>query len=184
MGRLVVAVVASLAVMGCVGGNIFGANPGEGGCGFRPDGLIVDDITGIYEGDAHKFTLKLDGIITGTALLYEPEPSASSARASAPASKRAVPRTSASTSSSAPAGPRTLPRNPKRVDATGHWALRPETYLGDIDITDVTSAQGDATFALDALYVSGSRRQPFLYTFGEGDPDSCHIVKYERTARG
>jgi hypothetical protein len=162
MGRraaaVAAAIIAGLAVLGCMGGNIFGANPGDGGCGFRPDGLIVDDITGVWEGDGRTFTLKLDGTITGKALLYSPAPSASASR--------------------------TLPRNPTEVDATGHWALKPNTDSGDIDISDVRSARGEATFGLGSLYVSGSRRQPFFYTFGDGDPDSCDIVKYERTSRG
>jgi hypothetical protein len=70
------------------------------------------------------------------------------------------------------------------VEATGRWSLRSETHLGDIDISDVRSARGPATFGLGSVYVSGTRRAPWLYTMGDGDPDSCNIIKYERTSRG
>lgn len=167
---ILAAITAGLAVLGCMGGNIFGANPGDGGCGFRPDGLIVDDITGIWEGDGHRFTLKLDGTITGKGRQLPPEPSpSSSGSASRPPVATRVPSPTTS---------------PVEVEATGKWTLKANTYLGDIDISDVRSAKGLATFGVGSPYVSGSRRQPFLYTFGAGDPDSCNIIKYERTSRG
>jgi hypothetical protein len=156
---IVAVVTAGSAVVGCVGGNVFGANPGDGGCGFRPDGLVVEDITGTWEGDGLKITLKLDGTVTGPASLLPPSPSASGRSA------RPTP-------------------SPATVEATGRWALKDETYLGDVEITDVRSAKGPATFGVADLYVSGSRQEPWMYTLGDGDPDSCTIVKYRRTSRG
>jgi len=182
MTVVVAAVVGGVLAAGCMGGNIFGANPGDGGCGFRPDGLIVDDITGVWEGDGHRFTLRLDGTVTGPATLVAPSPDPSAAGRP----PRPVPGSARASSASGRPG---VGRPPPvtavtTVEGTGRWALKAETSLGDIDITDVTSPRGPATFGLGGLYVSGSRRQPWLYTLGDGDPDSCDITKYERTSRG
>ena len=163
---IIAAVTAGSAVVGCMGGNIFGANPGDGGCGFRPEGLIVDDITGVWEGEGVKLTLKLDGIVTGQARLLPPSPGTQPSESAKRPTKSASPAT------------------PATVEATGTWTLKAETYLGDIDISNVRSAKGPATFGVASLYVSGSRREPWMYTFGDGDPDSCNIVKYQRTSRG
>lgn len=173
MRMIVAAVVGGLLAAGCVGGNVFGANPADGGCGFRPEGLIVDDITGVWEGDGQAFTLKLGGVITGKATLLPPSPQPSASRGA-----RSARPTKPSPSATGPsAGPTT-------VEATGHWTLRAETLHGDIEITGTRAAQGPASFGLGGLYVSGTRRQPWLYTLGDGDPDSCNIIKYERTSRG
>lgn len=163
MGRWAVvtaAVTAGVVAAGCVGGSPFGTNPGDGGCGFRPDGLIVDDITGTWEGGGNRFTLKLDGTVTGPARLLPPSPSPSSRKRPSPGASPAI------------------------VEATGRWTLKDETYLGDIEISDVRSARGPAAFGPASFYVSGSRREPYLYILGDGDPDSCNILKYERTSRG
>lgn len=167
---IIAAVTAGSAVVGCVGGNVFGANPGDGGCGFRPEGLIVDDITGVWEGEGVKITLKLDGTVTGPARLLPPSPGAQASTSGRP--------TKSPTRSASPTA------SPATVEATGTWTLKAETYLGDIDISNVRSAKGPATFGVASLYVSGSRREPWMYTFGDGDPDSCNIVKYQRTSRG
>lgn len=158
------AVTAAVVGAGCVGGNAFGANPGDGGCGFRPDGLVVEDITGVWQGNGVTVTLKLDGTVTGPARLLPPT---------------GRPTTVAS-GPGAPVGTTVE----ATVEATGRWTLRAGTHLGDIDITDVTSARGPASFGVSGFYVSGTRRRPWLYTLGEGDPDSCDIITYERTSRG
>lgn len=182
-GAVIAAAVGAAVVgAGCVGGHLLGANPGDGGCGFRPDGLVVDDITGVWEGDGHRFTLKLDGTITGRAFLQPPSPQPS---ASTRSSRPARPSPGAGRPSPGTAAP-SPGDSPVTVEATGRWTLKAETYLGDIDITEVRSARGPASFGLGGLglYVSGTRRAPWLYTFGAGDPDSCTIIRYERTSRG
>lgn len=151
------AVGAALTGVGCIGGNIFGANPGDGGCGFAPDGLVADDLTGTWEGRWATFTLAAGGVATG---IEEFLP-----RSASP---------SASGSRSAPTRPGRASASASPAPATAQWTLTIVNDRADLALTGPVQA---------TFMVSGTREEPWLYVFGEGDPDSCNIVRYERTAR-
>lgn len=176
--RVVVYVAASIAGLSVLGCMALGGAPADGGCGGRPDGLIVDDITGVWEGNDTTFTLQLGGIITGTVTLLPPDPSV--------AGSSPGPSASSSRRPGLPTRPPTTPPTPTPLsfEATGQWALKPETNLGDIDVSTVDTPRGRASFGFGMLFVSGTRTKPFLYVIGGGDPDSCNIIKFARTSRG
>jgi hypothetical protein len=136
-----------------MGGNIFGANPGDGGCGPRPEGLVADDLVGTWQGGSGvSFTLKADGGATGAASLLPP-----------------------------PKSP-TASGSPAAVQAAGTWTLTLQegTELAFVTFFDVKAGQRPATFGVSTVNVSGTRTEPWMYTFGDGDPDSCDIIRYER----
>jgi hypothetical protein len=163
------AVGAALTGVGCMGGNMFGANPGDGGCGFAPDGLVADDLTGTWEGRWATFTLAAGGVATG---IEEFLPTSQSPSASTrPGRTQASPapgRTPAS-----PSLGRT-PASPSPATVTARWTLTIVNDRADLTLTGPVQA---------TFMVSGTREEPWLYVFGEGDPDSCNIVRYDRTAR-
>lgn len=150
---LLAAALVAIAVMGCAGGNIFGANPAEGGCGFRPDGLVAGDVIGTWRSteSGATVTLRADGTFELTA---------------------PAPATSRSTS----ARPPSPGRSPTPARKTGRWEVLPKTDSGDIELT---FERADST-AHSKYFVTGTRAEPWLYTYGDGDPDSCHIVRYDR----
>ncbi len=152
------AVGAALTGVGCMGGNMFGANPADGGCGFAPDGLVADDLTGTWEGRWATFTLAPGGVATGIEefLPASPSPSVSGGRSG----RSARPGRPSASASAAP--------------VTAQWSLTIVNERADLTL----GGPVQATFM-----VSGTREQPWLYVLGEGDPDSCNIVKYERTSR-
>jgi hypothetical protein len=155
------AVAAAVTGVGCVGGNMFGANPADGGCGFAPDGLVADDLTGTWEGRWATFTLAPGGVATGLEEFppASPSPSVSGSRSARPSASNRAARPSASASA---------------APATAQWTLTIVDDRADLVISGSVRA---------AFMVSGTREEPWLYVFGEGDPDSCNIVRYDRTAR-
>ncbi|GAA1039272.1 hypothetical protein GCM10009557_57490 [Virgisporangium ochraceum] len=154
------AVGAALTGVGCVGGNIFGANPGDGGCGFAPDGLVADDLTGTWEGRWATFTLAAGGVATG---IEEFLPTSQS-----PSASTRPGRTQASPT------PGRTQASPSPATVTARWTLEIVNDRADLTLTGAVQA---------TFMVSGTREEPWLYVFGEGDPDSCNIVRYDRTAR-
>ena len=153
------AVGAALTGVGCMGGNMSGANPADGGCGFAPDGLVADDLTGTWEGRWATFTLAPGGVATG---IEEFLPASPSTPASSKASPGRTGRPGRATPSASP------------PPVTAQWSLTIVNERADLTL----GGPVQATFM-----VSGTREEPWLYVLGDGDPDSCNIVKYERTSR-
>ena len=133
--RLPAAILVAIAVMGCAGGNIFGANPGEGGCGARPDGLIAGDIVGSWRGEnGVTFTLRADG----TFELTSPAPSPSGSPGPVKSSR------------------------PDR--SSGRWELLATTDHRDLNLNVERSDARNHPDQWQ-LFVTGTRTEPWLYTF-------------------
>jgi hypothetical protein len=178
--RTLAAAAVAVAAFGCGGGNIFGANPADGGCGFRPEGLVAGDVVGTWQDpDGFRLTLNADGTFTSPNALSSSPPSGTTGTSGGPA------RASGAVPGGAPSGRSTsgfgLPRpsatgGPDRSPAgdpgPGTWTLLPETNSGDLTFSP--------SAGVGSLYVTGTRAAPWLYTFGDGDPDSCHLVRYDR----
>ncbi|WP_433223178.1 hypothetical protein ACQP00_25455 [Dactylosporangium sp. CS-047395] len=66
------------------------------------------------------------------------------------------------------------------LSGPGEWHLQPETgSQGDIRLS-LTSDGRPGSFSA-SLYISGTAREPWLYWY-DGDPDSCELYRFDRTA--
>ncbi|MFB9239995.1 hypothetical protein ACFFWC_31470 [Plantactinospora siamensis] len=65
------------------------------------------------------------------------------------------------------------------LSGPGTWTLQSgHTGAGDIDLS--LTAKGRPGY-LTSLYISGSRKQPWMYWF-DGDPDGCNLYRFNRVA--
>jgi hypothetical protein len=187
--RTLAAAAIATTAFGCA--NIFGANPADGACGYRPEGLVDSDVVGTWQGPTStRLTLNADGTFAYASQSDVPEtPGASSgsARASAGAQSPSpsrpgfgLPRpspaaTGTPTATGRPQGSAKpsagSPSGPTRWGDTGTWTLLPKTDSGDF---------ASEPSSLRWLYVTGTREAPWLYRFGDADPDDCVLVRYDR----
>lgn len=183
--RTLAATAVVVATFGCA--NIWGANPADGACGYRPEGLVDSDVVGTWQETAGgRLTLSADGTFS-----YASGGAPNESGASSPPAVRSpgaspsrpgfgLPRPSPPATDSAAAADR--PQGSAKPStggspsgragvASGTWTLLPETDSGDFESTPAT---------LKWLYVTGTREAPWLYRFGDGDPDDCILVRYDR----
>ncbi|GIJ51932.1 hypothetical protein Val02_88180 [Virgisporangium aliadipatigenens] len=181
--RTLAATAVVVATFGCA--NIWGANPADGACGYRPEGLVDSDVVGTWQSPAGtRLLLNADGTF-----IYEPGASGGSGGASPSAARSPVaspsrpgfglPRPSPTATEGSAAGrpqgsARPSPGGSRSSGAgveSGTWTLLPKTDSGDFESDPPT---------LKWLYVTGTREAPWLYRFGDADPDACVLVRYDR----
>ncbi|WP_433065053.1 hypothetical protein [Dactylosporangium sp. CS-033363] len=69
---------------------------------------------------------------------------------------------------------------PVDLSGPGEWHLQPETgSQGDITLS--LTSDGRPGFFGTSLYISGTAQEPWLYWY-DGDPDSCELYRFDRTA--
>ncbi|MFG2043015.1 hypothetical protein [Dactylosporangium sp. NPDC048998] len=69
---------------------------------------------------------------------------------------------------------------PLNLSGPGEWHLQSaNASQGDIDLS--LTAEGRSGSFGTSLYISGTRKQPWLYWF-DGDPDGCNLYRFDRIA--